>query len=154
MEFDKYQYIGKLNIEFLEAEFGKLATDELILTDERDAHIKQRHGQDYILFHQCLYDVVEMPDMILKDSKNHNTVFYIKYIEETHLNIVVRLSLAVGKTQTDAQNTLANQNLKYNVTTDYSDSVAEGQIISQSIDAGKTVAPGTTVTIVVSLGKK
>ena len=60
----------------------------------------------------------------------------------------------VGKTQTDAQNTLANQNLKYNVTTDYSDSVAEGQIISQSIDAGKTVAPGTTVTIVVSLGKK
>ena len=60
----------------------------------------------------------------------------------------------IGKTQTDAQNTLANQNLKYNVTTDYSDSVAEGQIISQSIDAGKTVAPGTTVTIVVSLGKK
>lgn len=60
----------------------------------------------------------------------------------------------LGKTQTDAQNTLANQNLKYNVTTDYSDSVAEGQIISQSVDAGKTVAPGTTVTIVVSLGKK
>ena len=60
----------------------------------------------------------------------------------------------IGKTQTDAQNTLANQNLKYNVTTDYSDSVAEGQIISQSVDAGKTVAPGTTVTIVVSLGKK
>ena len=95
MEFDKYQYIGKLNTEFLEAEFGKLATDELILTDERDAHIKERHGQDYILFHQRLYDVVEMPDMILKDSKNHNTVFYIKYIEETHLNIVVRLSLEV-----------------------------------------------------------
>lgn len=47
------------------------------------------------MFHQCLYDVVEMPDMILKDSKNHNTVFYIKYIEETHLNIVVRLSLEV-----------------------------------------------------------
>ena len=60
----------------------------------------------------------------------------------------------IGKTQTDAQNTLANQNLKYNVTTDYSDSVEEGQIISQSVDAGKTVAPGTTVTIVVSLGKK
>ena len=66
----------------------------------------------------------------------------------------IKVPSVVGKTQTDAQNTLANQNLKYNVTTDYSDSVAEGQIISQSIDAGKTVAPGTTVTIVVSLGKK
>lgn len=95
MEFEDYKYIGKLNTEFLEVEFGKLATDELILTDERDAHIKERHGQDYILFHQCLYDVVEMPDIILKDSKNQNTVFYIKYIEETHLNIVVRLSLEV-----------------------------------------------------------
>ena len=60
----------------------------------------------------------------------------------------------VGKTQSEAQSTLANQNLKYNVTTDYSDTVAEGQIISQNVDAGKTVAPGTTVTIVVSLGQK
>ncbi|WP_296134889.1 PBECR2 nuclease fold domain-containing protein [uncultured Eubacterium sp.] len=95
MEFGKYQYIGKLNIEFLEIEFGKLATEELILTDERDGHIKERHEQDYNLFHKCIYDVVNMPDMILKDSKNQNTVFYIKYIEETHLNIVVRLSLEI-----------------------------------------------------------
>ena len=95
MEHNKYRYIGKLNTEVLEVEFGKLATDELILTDERDVHIKERHGQDYILFHRCLYDVVKMPDLILKDSKNQNTVFCIKYIEETHLNIVVRLSLEV-----------------------------------------------------------
>ena len=95
MEHNKYRYIGKLNTEVLEVEFGKLATDELILTDERDVHIKERHGQDYILFHRCLYDVVKMPDLILKDSKNQNTVFCITYIEETHLNIVVRLSLEV-----------------------------------------------------------
>lgn len=35
MEFSKYQFIGKLNTEFLEIEFGKLATNELIqLTNE------------------------------------------------------------------------------------------------------------------------
>ena len=51
MEFSKYQFIGKLNTEFLEIEFGKLATNELILTDERDEHIKERHAQDYNLFH-------------------------------------------------------------------------------------------------------
>lgn len=49
MDFNKYQYIGKLNTEFLEVEFGKLATDELILTDERDDHIKERHDRDYNL---------------------------------------------------------------------------------------------------------
>ena len=58
MEFSKYQFIGKLNTEFLEIEFGKLATNELILTDERDEHIKERHAQDYNLFHKCVYDVV------------------------------------------------------------------------------------------------
>lgn len=58
MEFSKYHFIGKLNTEFLEIEFGKLATNELILTDERDEHIKERHAQDYNLFHKCVYDVV------------------------------------------------------------------------------------------------
>lgn len=95
MEFSKYQFIGKLNTEFLEIEFGKLATNELILTDERDEHIKERHAQDYNLFHKCVYDVVNIPDVILRDSKNQNTVFYIKYIEETHLNIVIRLSFEI-----------------------------------------------------------
>ena len=98
MDFNKYQYIGKLNTEFLEVEFGKLTTDELILTDERDDHIKERHDRDYNLFHQCVYDIIKRPDTVLKDSKNQNTVFYIKYIEETHLNIVIRLSLEIENT--------------------------------------------------------
>ena len=98
MDFNKYQYIGKLNTEFLEVEFGKLATDELILTDERDDHIKERHDRDYNLFHKCVYDIIKRPDTVLKDSKNQNTVFYIKYIEETHLNIVIRLSLEIENT--------------------------------------------------------
>lgn len=93
MEFKDYSFICKLNTEYLQDEFGSLATDELILTDERDEHIKERHTDDYNLFHQCVLDVVQIPDVILKDSKNKNTVFYIKYIEETNLNIVVRLSL-------------------------------------------------------------
>ena len=89
----EYQYIGKLNIEPLEAEFGFLATDELILTQERDEHIKDHHEADYKLFHTCVFDVISIPDLILKDAKNKNTVMYIKYIEETNVNIVIRLSL-------------------------------------------------------------
>ncbi len=93
MEFKEYSFICKLNTDYLQDEFGSLATDDLILTDERDEHIKERHTDDYQLFHQCVIDVIRIPDTILKDSKNQNTVFYIKYIEETNLNIVVRLSL-------------------------------------------------------------
>ncbi|MGN0526390.1 MAG: PBECR2 nuclease fold domain-containing protein [Acutalibacteraceae bacterium] len=93
MAFSEYQFIGNLNTELLETEFGKLATNELILTDERDEHIKEHHEKDYKLFHKCLYDVLNTPDTILKDNKNPNTVFYIKYIEETNLNIVIRLAI-------------------------------------------------------------
>lgn len=89
----EYQYIGKLNIKPLEDEFGFLTTDELILTQERDNHIKDRHEADYNLFHKCVFDVISLPDFILKDAKNKNTVMYIKYIEETNVNIVIRLSL-------------------------------------------------------------
>lgn len=89
----EYQYIGKLNIKPLEEEFGSLSTDELILTQERDEHIKDHHEIDYSLFHKCVFDVISIPDLILKDAKNNNTVMYIKYIEETNVNIVIRLSL-------------------------------------------------------------
>ena len=98
MEFKEYSFICKLNTDILEQEFGALVTDELIITDERDGHIKERHADDYNLFHQCVLYVVQIPDVILKDSKNKNTVFFIKYIEEANINIVVRLSLETENT--------------------------------------------------------
>ena len=58
----------------------------------------------------------------------------------------------MGYAQSAAQSSLTAAGLNYSVKTDYSDSVAEGNVISQDVDAGKTVAPGTTVTITVSLG--
>lgn len=58
----------------------------------------------------------------------------------------------LGSAQSAAQSSLTAAGLNYSVKTDYSDSVAEGNVISQDVDAGKTVAPGTTVTITVSLG--
>ena len=58
----------------------------------------------------------------------------------------------IGSAQSAAQSSLTAAGLNYSVKTDYSDSVAEGNVIGQEVEAGKTVAPGTTVTITVSLG--
>ena len=58
----------------------------------------------------------------------------------------------MGSAQSAAQSSLTAAGLNYSVKTDYSDSVAEGNVIGQDVEAGKTVAPGTTVTITVSLG--
>ena len=60
----------------------------------------------------------------------------------------------VGKTQDDAKAAITDAKLGYDHTTAYSDSVAEGTVISQSIGAGSKVKSGTTVSVVVSLGAK
>lgn len=57
-----------------------------------------------------------------------------------------------GKSLADAKSELSSAGLKYTEEEEYSDSVTEGSIISQSIAAGEYVNRGNTVTIVVSKG--
>ena len=58
------------------------------------------------------------------------------------------------KTESEAISLLEKANLKYGIKYEYHESVAKGNVISQSIAAEKSVAPGTTIDLVVSKGKK
>ena len=42
--------LGKIDIKILEKEYGKIQTEEIIVTNERINHIKERHPEDYLLF--------------------------------------------------------------------------------------------------------
>ena len=90
--------IGHLRVDYLEREFGILKTDEIIITQERMDHIKIRHSEDYEYFKTYGHQVLSAPDVVIKDSKCANTVFMVKAIEETNLNVVVRVVL---ETDTD-----------------------------------------------------
>ena len=57
-----------------------------------------------------------------------------------------------GESLADAKSDLSSAGLQYKESEEYSDSVPEGDIISQSIAAGEYVTRGSTVTIVVSKG--
>ncbi len=85
--------LGKFDTQPLEIEFGKLKTDELIVTNERIEHIKSRHPEDFNLFEKYSLSVVVEPDFIIKDEKNINTVFMVKKLENTNLNLVVKIIL-------------------------------------------------------------
>lgn len=85
--------LGKINTGNLEVEFGKIISDEIIVTFERINHIKERHPEDYALFEQFGKNAVENPDIIINDKKNVGTVFMIKKLENTNLNVVVRVVL-------------------------------------------------------------
>ena len=104
----EFKNLGKIDIQPLEAEFGKLRTDEIIVTDERIEHIKIRHPEDFELFEKYGVEAVTKPDIIIKDQKNNGTVFMVKKLEDTNLNVVVRLVL-----ETD------NKNFKNSVMTFY-----------------------------------
>ncbi len=60
-----------------------------------------------------------------------------------------------GQTQSNAVAALGNAGLNVgSVTEEYSDTVAEGCVISQSIAAGSAVSQGTSVDLVISIGAK
>ena len=85
--------IGKIDIEVLKTEFGNIQTDEIIITNERINHIKERHPEDYSLFEEYGRESVVSPDFIIKDIKHEGTVFMVKRLPKTNLNVVVRVVL-------------------------------------------------------------
>ena len=100
--------LGKINTQPLEKEFREILTDEIVITNERLEHIKLRHPQDYKLFVEYGATTVEAPDIIIKDEKNKGTVFMVRHLDNTNLNVVVRLVLSED-----------NENLKNSVMTFY-----------------------------------
>lgn len=63
------------------------------MTDERLAHIRERHLIDFKLFEKYASECVENPDYIIKDIKNPDTVFMIKKLPDTNINVVSKLAL-------------------------------------------------------------
>lgn len=89
--------LGKINKDLLEKEFGKLQTDDIIVTNERLEHIKQRHPEDYEFFEKYGAQSAIDPDLIIKDLKHKGTVFMIKKLPDVNLNVVARLALETDK---------------------------------------------------------
>ena len=60
----------------------------------------------------------------------------------------------IGLSKADATAKLKNAGFGYSFVYSYSDSVAQGKVIRQSISAGSKVAQGTTITVTISNGPK
>jgi hypothetical protein len=93
IEVQDVHYIGKIDPSIFKEEFGELLTDKVVLTEERIQHIKAGHINDYDLFVKHNKEIIENPDIVLKDCKHENTVFMIKSVENTNMNIVLKLAV-------------------------------------------------------------
>ncbi|MDD2960427.1 MAG: minor capsid protein [Lachnospiraceae bacterium] len=69
--------VGKINRDIYKCVTTDISTDEVIITDERIQHIKDRHPNDYEKYCNFLKDVVEKPDYIVETNKP-NTALILK----------------------------------------------------------------------------
>ena len=82
--------LGEIESSLLQGYFGELRTKEVVVTEERMEHIRKRHPEDVELFALYGKETVLKPDILLVDEKHIGTVFAIKRLPETNLNVVVR----------------------------------------------------------------
>lgn len=85
-------YVGKIDIRIFRCINPDIITDDVIITDERISHIKERHPNDYELYCRFLTESVERPDYIIEANKPSSALI-LKAFErnEKQFKIVLRL---------------------------------------------------------------
>ena len=88
--------IGHIDIEKYRGVSPHIRTDEVIITEERIAHIMARHPNDFERFAQYLRYIVESPDYILEANKPHTAFLLKEFLSEGEkFQVILRLSVEV-----------------------------------------------------------
>ncbi len=90
-------YVGKIDREIYKCVAKDITTDEVIITEERIAHIKEHHPGHYERIRPYLKAAVEEPDYILKDAKNTGLVLKRTELEDIRIQTVLRLHTTSDK---------------------------------------------------------
>ena len=93
-EGGRVRKVGNLDIKKYHVVTDQIRTDEVIITDERIQHIKDRHPNDFERYAQYITRIVENPDYILEANKP-NTAFLLKeFLEDgERFQLIVRLAV-------------------------------------------------------------
>lgn len=123
---------------------AKAALTAAGFTVDEDEEYSKEVKEDYI--------ISQTPAGNAKAAKGSTVTIVVSRGEEVKVAKVPDLK---KKTVTSAESALSEVNLKLgNVSQEYSDSVAEGKVIRQSIAAGTEVKEGTEIDITISKGKE
>ena len=82
-----------------------IITDEVIITDERIAHIKARHPNDYERFKAFIPQIIQEPDYILEANKP-NTAFILKSFDTENGRFQLILRIATSKDPPNYKNSI------------------------------------------------
>jgi hypothetical protein len=106
MKTDKViHYIGKIDIGIYKCVTDKIASDEVIITDERIRHIKERHPNDFERYCEFMRVIVEQPDYIIEANKP-NTALILKEVNDGAETFKTILRLITSEDDTTLKNSI------------------------------------------------
>ena len=76
-EVTDVHYIGKIDINIYNCITSDIITDDVIITNERIQHIKERHPNDFEMYCKYMSDIVQQPEYIIEANKP-NTALVLK----------------------------------------------------------------------------
>lgn len=93
-EVKELHYIGKIDKDKIGEYSTKIITDDVIMTEERLGHIKERHPELKDIEIGTIAEVLKSPNYIFEDRKNKDTVLMVKKINynKKHYRMVVKLN--------------------------------------------------------------
>ncbi|MGN1339859.1 MAG: PBECR2 nuclease fold domain-containing protein [Oscillospiraceae bacterium] len=74
MAVDDVHYIGKIDVSIYKCVSEEIVTDEVIITDERIQHIKDRHPNDFERYCGYMSEIIEQPDYIIEANKPNSAL--------------------------------------------------------------------------------
>ena len=91
--------VGKIDVKIYRCISEYIITDEVIITDERVGHVKERHPDDYEKYCEYLKEIVEHPDYIIEANKPDTALILKQIIEskEKQFKTVLRLKTSTDK---------------------------------------------------------
>lgn len=129
-----------------------------VVGDSSDSAMSTLQGKGFVVKREFKYDssvaagkVIDQSPSAGSTAKEGDTItIYVSQGTES-----TKVPSVEGKTQAEAQQALGDAGLNVgNISEDYSDTVAAGSVISQSVSAEKYVDMGTSVDLVISKGPK
>lgn len=88
------QSIGKIDIQKFSVVSPRIKTNEVIITDERMAHIKQRHPNVFEQYSQYISIMLTNPQYILADPVPDTAVILQEFSEgNEHFRLVLKLAV-------------------------------------------------------------
>lgn len=96
-EVSEVHSVGKIDRKIYSCITEDIVTDEVIITNERIQHIKDRHPNDYEKYCRFLEDVVKNPDYIVETSKPNTALILKETVDETgeRFKTILRLVTSV-----------------------------------------------------------